>query len=233
MRLLTECLFLIFVCTVCVFFLFFMCACLPTPNLLAAARSKATGKRASPAALPGHPAHRARIPPAPHSHPPAGQEPSPRGQWARHTVDAQRQHPAHPVHPLNACPGSQQQHAGVWGASGAARAGACLREPWSRERFRFLRGWKWTDWGRSSHSCRSGGTEWDCLRWSLFYTIFISFLFNFLHGYFSTKHISSFTPTICKSRTKYVMAFFYPLVKKECCCRTTKLKCIPQGASKL
>lgn len=175
----------------CIFSFFYARTCLPTPNLLAAARSKATGERASPAALPSHPAHRARIPPAPHSHPPAGQEPRPRGQWARHTADAQRQHPTHPVHPLDACPGSQQQHAGVGGGSGAGGAGACLWEPRSRERFWFLRGWKWTDWGRSSHSCRSGSTEWDCLHWSfLLHNIhFIPFQFSAWLFFFQTYSI--------------------------------------------
>lgn len=120
-------------CMFCFVFIFYFYVRVPHP--LTAAGSKAAGERASPAAFPGRPARRARLPPAPHSHPPAGQGSGPRGQRACHPANSQHRHPTHPVHPLDTCPGGQQQQVGVWGAGGqeraggAGRAGACLREP--------------------------------------------------------------------------------------------------------
>lgn len=186
-----------------------VCVCLPP----SAAGSQAAGEGAPPAALPRHPARRARVAAAPHSRPPAGEGPEPRDQRARHPAHTQQQrppgHPVHPFHPVHTRPGGLQ-HAGVRGSRGAGGAGGArgaepqLREPRSRERLRVLPGWKRADRSGSSHSrCRgssSSSTEWDLLTQNSF-----SYNINFVPFQFSTSvfliptRTAWCTPAICKA----------------------------------
>lgn len=131
----------------CAFVFICVCVCV-CPSPATAAGSKTAGERAAPAAFPSHPTHWARLPPAPDSHSPANQGSDPGGQRACHPTNSTNQHP---IHPIYTGPRKQQQVC-VWGEGGPGRAEPCLREPGSRKRLWFLRGWKWADRGRPSYS---------------------------------------------------------------------------------